>query len=280
LEIIRATSPERNQELIDYLSMPFFGYEHGDEYHISEDTIAHFLSEGYDLDGAANFLWGENSIIEALDLVEPYQIATLICPPIDPLLNPVNINYKTGLKKDISLFTDRVFYKGELQQAIHYQQYDEQTKNFSIPVVKVTVTYSRDSNGIITDQGRTTLREYYTTGGTIGRHSSTHIKYYDGAEKINEIKKRRQNLINNLELVMLGLIMQTDQTGLTEAEVIDSGRAFMVEYEAELQHFVNTGVDDIVTAINADITYSWLNNIITGTQTIRDYMAAEFDLSI
>lgn len=279
MEIIRAISPARNQELVDYLSMPFFGYEHGDEYHILEDTIAYFLGEGYDLDAAANTLWGENSIIEALDLVEPYQISTLVEPPIDLLLNPININYKTGLKKDVNLFADRVFYKGELQQVIYYQAYDDQTKVFSIPVIKVTITYSRGANGIITDQGRTTLREYYSTTGNIGRHNSTHVKYYDGAEKIKEIKRRRQNLIDNLELIMLGLILQTDQTGMTEADVIASGRAFMVQYEAELQHFVNTGVDDIVTAIQADTTYSWLDNITTAPDTIRDFMAAEFDLS-
>ena len=46
----------------------------------------------------------------------------------------------------------------------------------------------------------------------------------------------------------------------------------MNQYESELLRFVNTGSDDIVTAINADSTYSWLDNIITGSDTIRDYM--------
>jgi hypothetical protein len=83
------------------------------------------------------------------------------------------VNYKTALRT--RLFPKKTFDQGELQKVEYYATFDGTT--YSDPVLKVDVTYTRDSQGFASS--RTTTRTWYYTDGTEIDETKVTQKYYN-----------------------------------------------------------------------------------------------------
>lgn len=218
-----------------------------------------------------------------------FQIYEYVPRPLlnrDKLAPPFDIDYKVGLNR--RLVPARVMVKGELQEVTYYAEYDlnepEEYNRYKIPVLKVVITYVRDSLGFA--QYRTTTRQWYYTDGTLctdPAYTKTTSKVYDLRTTIVEGKRRRQNVIDGLLLPVLGMMIQTElpKPGTpfaNEADLILEGRRLLASWKPYIIDFVddsNTSFADIVAA--APETY--LDNVVNAQGlTIRAYILYQIDV--
>jgi hypothetical protein len=188
---------------------------------------------------------------------------------------PIEHNYICGLST--TLFPKRTFVRGELQKVEWYA--DQACTDL---VLEVDISYTRDSLGFALN--RTTTRKWKNEDNTDNHKVKTTNKDYtiNQLEQINEGIRRRDNIINGLQMPVLGMMIATkDQaaslTGKTDQEIILAGRDFLKSHKVSFQSFIDESHQQIQTDITNDAS-DWLNNLIDATTTIRAYVLNEINV--
>jgi len=192
--------------------------------------------------------------------------------PHDAYTPPHEHNYISGTT--VKFFPKRTMVKGEVTCVDYFL--DEALTDL---ILKVEITYNRDSLGLAVD--RTVTRSWYREDDL--PHPSTKVtkKIYtiNPSDQTKEAKRRRQNIIDRLLLVVLGMMIGT-MPGETIDDILTDGRAFVLEFKSEFDTYVDSGGAEIVVTVSgattSGITGVWLDNVaIAPTTTIRQYMMGE-----
>jgi hypothetical protein len=145
---------------------------------------------------------------------------------IDPLVAPVNLDYKTGLTS--RLHAKRTIVLGEVTQVEWYQNYDGTT--FSDLVIKVNILYTRDPMGLAIY--RDTTREWYHEDSTLAQPIKSTRKWYLGNDRSMELEKRAKNALAAQKTAGLGAIVvdQITNHGKTQSEAVAIGIGYADEW--------------------------------------------------
>jgi len=185
-----------------------------------------------------------------------------------------SINYKTELIK--SLHPSRVFSRGELGKVEWFSDSD-----LTDLILQVEMEYTRDSLGFALH--RITTRSWMNKSGNFHINKKVTIKKYSDLEQIAEGKTRRGNIIDGLQKPILGMMLATviadDGESETERQtrIIMEGRTFLATHKAKFTLFVEDSNREIYQEI-LNATEYWLDNNISETMTIRDYILNELNI--
>ncbi len=191
---------------------------------------------------------------------------------LDVYAPPVEHNYISGL--NTKFYPKRLMTKGEVNCVEYYS--DEALTD---KILCVDIVYNRDALYLATD--RTVTRTWIKEDGL--EHAITKVtkKNYtiNIDDQIKEAHRRRQNIIDRLLLVVLGMMIAT-MPGEDMTDVLTDGRSFNHDLQGEFDTYVAVGGEEIVTVVSgttvSGITGNWIDNVIDGEgTTIRQYMMAE-----
>lgn len=208
-----------------------------------------------------------NSIVSSHnDAVRTFRIYDYVADTLNKRIFPGFINYKTGLTTRLHPKHDIV--RGELRKTVYYA--DSDGVNFYVPVLEVNFTWHRDASGFC--YRRDSSISYYMNDGSINEQTKDMIKFYNEQESIEEGRRRRQNIVNDITLQLLSMLNQT-VTGYSAEAILQMGRDWFKLNKTDVETFVEASDKTIYTVILNDSTW-WMNNVVpdTGGLTIRNIM--------
>lgn len=196
----------------------------------------------------------------------------------DPYHPPMEVDYKRQLSQRLHpVITD--VYKGEVREITYYESVvvDPVTgvQTGVTPVVKENYVYTRNADLIAQTRDLTIV--WFKNDGTEHQDQKVRNKVYTNEQAIAEGVRRRTNIIDFMQIPLLGMMMQT--IPCTYAEAVDQGGLFFEQYVVEVETYkFSPRQNTLQNAITDDTTYAWLNNVIAvGPVTIRDYMIDQLD---
>lgn len=216
------------------------------------------------------------------DSLEP-KIWSLVSDDLSGL-NFHDIDYTTSC----NLFPKRTMIKGEVTKVEWYS--DEQLTD---KVIEVIISYTRDAFGFA--QHRTTTRKWVQKNNQFHPNYKVTTKNYshNRDDQISEGKRRRENIVNSVQLPTLQFMLETMQG--TQTAILLAGRNFMDRHSIEFKNFIdnsssvtdinspNYGKKNVVVAFEsaAATTDTWLNNnpaSLGGSTSILQYLVNEFTI--
>lgn len=193
----------------------------------------------------------------------------------NPSITPKALNYIVQVTKK---FTRGETFNshGELEEVIYYEDVNNDG-TLDNPVIRVAVSYERDALGNV--ESRETTRSWFKKDGTetTGEETKVTKKLYSGGQIVREGKRRRENIVLNLEIQVLQIIMITQAPQTTQAalDLQTNGLEFMSQYTGNFDKYIAAQSIAILTDVtNADVnTYAWLDDTIT--QAIIDALGID-----
>jgi len=187
------------------------------------------------------------------------------CPPIE-------IDYIRSLDVRLQPVITDVF-KGEVREITYYESVtvDPVTgvQTGVTPVIKEVYAYTRNADKIA--QYRSMVITWFKRDGSEHPQTKTREKYYTNEQAIAEGVRRRENIIDFMQIPLLGQLMST--VPCTYAEAVDQGGLFFAKYVVEVETYkFSPRQQTLQNAIIADTEFAWLDNDIGGGVTIRDYI--------
>lgn len=187
---------------------------------------------------------------------------------------PCDINYRVSLTKRLNpIITD--VYKGEVREITYYENVTlnaDGTQTGDNPIVKETFAYTRDSDLLVIS--RVMKIYWFMNNGDVFTTANERVKYYTSEQKIQEGQRRRKNIIDFMQIPVIGMIMQTE--GVTQSEAITMGADFFDGYITEVNAFIATPrMNTLQDAVSNDTGHAWLDNVVNtpnADDTIRDYI--------
>jgi len=196
---------------------------------------------------------------------------------------PKDLDYTRNLS--IRLKKKETFEKGELQKIEYFASGSKQADGSWLfeggPVVRETFVYTRDA--ALFAESRTQTIAWLRKDGTEHPDRKTREKVYARAASIKEGKRRRGNVIDDLELVVAGLLLETElanQAGDIQA-TLKLGRDLVAVHGDAIRDFVNVSSQQIVADIAADAQFAWLDNqpaSLGGAVSIRAAILSTLDI--
>lgn len=124
---------------------------------------------------------------------------------------------------------------------------------------------------------RTTRRTWIREDGTEHETVKISVKEYDALAQIKEGIRRRGNIVDGLQIPVLGMMIATVQD-MSQTDIILLGRDFLKKYQNEFIAFTHESNAAILTAIQ-NAQDEWLDNVVdaNGT-TIRMYILNELNI--
>lgn len=196
-----------------------------------------------------------------------------------------NIDYTKDLTQ--SLYPKRTFVQGELQKVEWFAD-----QALTDKILQVDISYIRDSLGFAVS--RTTTRTWYRSDGSAAPETKVTDKLYtiNLNEQIVEGHKRRQNIVDGVQIPVMGFLMETQSPALTAGQIVLLGRDFLNKMEPYFDRFVknsssitdtqdpNFGKKEIVVEFENNIVDTWLDDLPTalGGATIRQWLIGEFSI--
>lgn len=185
---------------------------------------------------------------------------------------PMDVDFITGLNTKLHRKCSIV--KGEIKSEEFFAYYDGVT--YSVPVVKETHVFTRDSLGFA--KSRTTTVEWYMECGLLSEKKKSWVKYYDPLQMIEEGIDRRGNIVKFLQPAILQVLFSSVQPS-EYGNVVLWGRALLNELSDEFNNFVDHSDKTIYTAIASQPildAHPWLLNQIPGAGiNILQYILSE-----
>jgi hypothetical protein len=163
--------------------------------------------------------------------------------------SPENTNYDIlGLHKD-----EHINAAGELYLVNYYQTYNGATYSGLVLVENRTYTRNAPTSLVIY---RTQVTQFYLTDGTIGATKTT-IKYYPMQDAIQEGITRRNNVISQAKLYVMGTV------GLA------NGQAYMVSNITNINIYIEGYTTPLITAVGATnlTTFPFITPTVIATLT-------------
>lgn len=145
-------------------------------------------------------------------------------------------------------------------------------------VVHVEYTYTRAANGLaLTQDG---LFCFHNTDGTEHPVTYTTHKVYSPLEQMDEGETRRNNVVKQVSIEVLGILAALVTGGdLTAAENI--GLPYIAKHQALIDTYIRAGANAALQAAIAADTEAWLATDLTPMGipgvTLHQYIIASFD---
>lgn len=206
-----------------------------------------------------------------------------------------NIDYKMELTS--ALIPLRTVIHGEVREVTWYASIGANNAPEN-PIIKVSVTYTRDA-GTALPIYRTTTREWYNVDGTLNEESKVTMKFYyiNPSDQIEEGDRRRDLLVKSIQIPVMNMMVEVlIGTGLSITSILLKGRQFLDDYKEEFDRFVsnsstvtdpaddNYGKKTVIVKLEEEArteVIQWMDaapNSLGGATTIRQYLINEFDI--
>jgi hypothetical protein len=222
---------------------------------------------GWKLEG--NQLFSNNNIY-----VKIYDFMTSLLP-VDTSIPPVACDYVTGL--NTKLHRKSILVKGECDAEEFYEHCDGTT--YSNLIIRESHVFTRNALGFAIK--RDTLITWYNSDGQPNTVTKNLPKFYSQAEQIEEGKVRRSNLINALQMPIIGLISLavTGTTSPTLAVLIE-GRNFLFTYKVQFDSYMGESNKEILACLSdsnnpnyiSNTNWTWIDYMTPYGVTIRNYL--------
>lgn len=206
-------------------------------------------------------------------LDKEYRLYDYVSYSVDKTAVPDYVNYKTGLTR--RLHPKHEIVKGELQKTTYYVDLtigEDNQETFETPVLEVSFVWNRNENGFV--YSRESTIQYYFEDGTLSEETKYMIKGYNYEQAIKEAKRRRQNIVDAMELSILALMRQI-LPEYTPAEIIQFGREWMTTNSHNINNYIQVGDTRIMNDIANDVTFWMRLEIPVLNVTIREYILNE-----
>jgi len=207
----------------------------------------------------------------------------------NPFLTPKSIDYKKEI--DGRLHAKYVFDSYGWLIECEYFEHLEISQNqlgfteydYSNPILKYGAEYFMKPDGYV--GSRTVTRRWYRLDGSLDLDSKITQKFYEPMAARNEGRSRRQNLINNLIVQVVGLIIMTSEDLSNVSDAESDAIPFMKEVANGISDYYEYGTKEdsegnpckLVQDVMAS-NYSRLDNFVPGTNdtvTIRMFIISK-----
>lgn len=220
---------------------------------------------------ASGFTSTEISTLNQYGLVDYYILYDFLrfTQPFNSKKPPYEVDY------DLWGFHKKKYHnKGELRKIEYYANYDFPSNTYKNIVVKEDITYYR-----LNEMVYRLVKDisWFLDNGNTGA-TKTITKYLTLDESIILGEDRRRTIISQLKIKVIGLLQMT--SGVTQTEAEEMGMSLIDIYGTNIVKYIEGVGNSLVDALNADITFSWLNNVIpdSGGITIRQYLISELTI--
>lgn len=193
---------------------------------------------------------------------------------------PHSVDYRTDLER--RLHPERIFIHGELQTVNYYDDVTVEADGsltFADKVLTEQYVYVRDV--ALFAVSRTLTITWDREDDSSHPETKQMLKFYSPAEKIQEGKRRRGNIIDRLSNIVSGYLLATElaNNGGDIQMTLNMGRDLLKFYKTQIDLFVEGSIPDLYNDVLADVTHAWLDNVVIApSTTIRDVMMAEINI--
>lgn len=199
---------------------------------------------------------------------------------------PIDLDFRCGLT--LMLHRKSQVVKGECVKEEYFETCSvDQFGNLTYTnlIVSEHHTFTRDPLGF--PVYRASHLKYYDKNGVASQPVKSWVKFYSSLEKIGEGKTRRANLVDNLQMPVIGLIsIALNGTPNPTSQVILIGRNFLFDYKKEFDAFVDESNKEIISCLqNASnprymsaSKYPWINSMTPYGVTIRQFLIGELSI--
>lgn len=170
---------------------------------------------------------------------------------------PFSLDYKIGL--DRRLHHVNTYNKGEL---IKTEYYSEDGGDL---ILTVDFTYNRDTDGLVLD--RTKVISWIFVDGSVCPNTKTMVKKYDPWQSVQEIRRRRANVMDGLRGLSKLHSIQTEVSTL------------LSDLESEIHRWIEIGDEAVLTSVQ-NYSGAWLEAPTTydANITLRQHILNEISL--
>jgi hypothetical protein len=184
---------------------------------------------------------------------------------------PTDFNYDLlDLRKKITMKD------GDIIEVIYYADYNDETKEYSVPLVKENFTYSFVNNYPVT---RTLIIAWYYEDGTLCEETKTKTKFYTPIDSMLALKSKRQNIIANVKISLVGWLVMSG-TSATVEEATAVAKNFLISTIDNVKVFEDGNTAPLIAQLNSDISHTWLDNLIPQLgKTVRQAILVLIDYS-
>lgn len=192
----------------------------------------------------------------------------------DEELSFQSIDYIRGLPirlapkidNDRGVVTRRTFYReATISETTGMEVFDD-------PIVMENYEYVRDSDNFALY--RDCIITWFNEDGTENPATKIRRKTYSPVARVQESARRRNNVIDNLKITLIGMVAQTEQVVVQEA--ITLAQALFVEQQSNIVTYIEAGTDFLLNYVISATNYPWMDNAINAEGvTIRDYIISQ-----
>ena len=199
---------------------------------------------------------------------------------------PLTLDFRTGLTK--VLHRKSTLVKGECVKEEYFENCSVDAAGnltFTNLICAEHHAFIRDTLGF--PIMRNSHIHFYDQNGIESAETKSWTKYYSQLEKIQEGKIRRGNLVDNLQMPVIGLIaIAVTGSPIPAPPIILTGRNFLFDYKKEFDAFVDESNKEILQCLtnpaNAKYMsvskYPWINSMTPYGVTIRQFLIAELTI--
>ena len=183
---------------------------------------------------------------------------------------PYDLDFKTGLTT--RLHPNRIFEKGVLVETCYHSDASHNpdgTIDFGEPVVRETFEYLRDAQTFA--QQRTQSIEWFLDSGEVGPDKKILTKLYTRVEGIQEGVRRRNNVIDQLKIDLIGLLVISG-VAASPSEAIALGQGFFTQNAGLIQLYLEISDPRLSQSVETDQNVDWLDRLTPFEITFRSFI--------
>jgi len=184
---------------------------------------------------------------------------------------PLGLDFVRGLDRGLHKKVTRIE-KGNIRERKYYADIVDGSP--VLPVVCESMEYGIESGNFVS---RTRVLQWYRENGSLHHVSKRSTKYYSPHESIEAGIRQRKNIVTELKGATIGILAQAMPNSTIE-DVMALGKAFVIDYEAEIRLYIEASAQDIHAKLAADSTAPFLDNLLSPGVTVRDYFMGEIDI--
>ena len=183
-----------------------------------------------------------------------------LCLRVHPgwLIFPEGLNKNLPKKHFIAL--------GERVKTIFFDRYED--GRFIDPIIKIDYKFNRDEFGYLVEREKTVSWQLENNSWAT-RTQLDIIPVSSNQEKISELKKRRQNIVDEVAGLSKKIGLGTALTDLYK------------RYFKEIELYTQSGLDDFAIALNKNTDLPWLERPTSNPNiSVRDFLINYFSIGL
>ena len=193
---------------------------------------------------------------------KPYKIYQFVpkSKKVDIYGYPGNIDYKKELT--IRLARKDTFENGFLIKTEYYESYDAETQSYNNIVLDVETDYVYEGYMI----NRREKKWYYYDEDEIRHLVKDTVKFYlTTTEKRTAGRRRRENVLNTIDLTVVGMLYQAGVFDMTTS--INNGVTLNKFYKTQIIEYRDDNTNSYYNALATDTEFPWLDTVIQAPST-------------